>query len=113
MWLMLQNKTPKDYVIATNEQHSVREFIEESFNYFGESIEWIGEGIKEKGILKSSGKVVIEINEKYFRPTEVETLLGDASLAEKDLGWKPKTKFKELVRIMVDSDFNHLKHEQR
>ena len=113
MWLMLQNKTPKDYVIATNEQHSVREFIEESFNYFGESIEWSGEGIKEKGILKSSGKVVIEINEKYFRPTEVETLLGDASLAEKDLGWKPKTKFKELVRIMVDSDFNHLKHEQR
>jgi GDPmannose 4,6-dehydratase len=71
------------------------------------------ERIKEKGILKSSGKVVIEINEKYFRPTEVETLLGDASLAEKDLGWKPKTKFKELVHIMVDSDFNHLKHEQR
>jgi len=113
MWLMLQNETPKEYVIATNEQHSVREFIEESFNYFGESIEWTGEGIKEKGALKSSGKVVVEINEKYFRPTEVETLLGDASLAEKDFGWKAKTKFTELVRIMVESDFNRLKNEQR
>jgi len=113
MWLMLQNKSPKDYVIATNEQHSVREFIEESFSYFGESIIWSGEGIKEKGILESTGNVVIEINEKYFRPTEVETLLGDASLAEKELGWKPKTKFKDLVHIMVDSDFKRLKHEQR
>jgi|TARA_B110000263_G_scaffold241907_1_gene246728 GDPmannose 4,6-dehydratase len=113
MWLMLQNETPKDYVIATAEQHSVREFIEESFNYFGESIEWTGEGIKEKGILKSNGKAVIGINEKYFRPTEVETLLGDASLAEKDFGWKAKTKFTELVRIMVDSDFRRLKNEQR
>ena len=113
MWLMLQNETPKDYVIATNEQHSVREFIEESFNYFGESIEWTGEGIKEKGILKSSGKVVIEINKKYFRPTEVETLLGDASLVEKDLGWKPKTKFTKLVHIMVENDFNRLRNEQR
>lgn len=113
MWLMLQNETPKEYVIATNEQHSVREFIEESFNYFGESIEWTGEGIEEKGVLKSSGKVAIEINEKYFRPTEVETLLGDASLAEKDFGWKAKTKFKELVHIMVESDFKRLKNEQR
>jgi GDPmannose 4,6-dehydratase len=113
MWLMLQNETPKEYVIATNEQHSVREFIEESFNYFGETIEWTGEGIKEKGILKSNGKIVIEINEKYFRPTEVETLLGDASLAEKDFGWKAKTKFTELVRIMVESDYNLLKNEQK
>tara|TARA_Y100000768_G_scaffold71191_1_gene50189 strand:- start:8421 stop:9440 length:1020 start_codon:yes stop_codon:yes gene_type:complete len=110
MWLMLQNNSPKDYVIATNEQHSVREFIEESFKYFGETIEWSGSGINEKGILQSSGKEVIEINKKYFRPTEVETLLGDASLAEKDLGWKPKTKFKDLVRIMVDSDYKHLKN---
>tara|TARA_X000000368_G_C23034486_1_gene714008 strand:- start:136 stop:1161 length:1026 start_codon:yes stop_codon:yes gene_type:complete len=113
MWLMLQNDSPKDYVIATNEQHSVREFIEESFNYFGETIEWTGSGIDEKGILQSSGKEVIEINKKYFRPTEVETLLGDPSLAEKDLGWKPKTKFKDLVRIMVDSDYNHLKNAKR
>ncbi len=113
MWLMLQNDSPKDYVIATNEQHSVREFIEESFNYFGETIEWTGSGIDEKGILQSSGKEVIEINKKYFRPTEVETLLGDPSLAEKDLGWKPKTKFKDLVRIMVDSDYNYLKNVKR
>lgn len=113
MWLMLQNDSPKDYVIATNEQHSVREFIEESFNYFGETIEWTGSGIDEKGILQSSGKEVIEINKKYFRPTEVETLLGDPSLAEKDLGWKPKTKFKDLVRIMVDSDYKHLKNAKR
>ena len=113
MWLMLQNDSPKDYVIATNEQHSVREFIEESFKYFGETIEWTGSGIDEKGILQSSGKEVIEINKKYFRPTEVETLLGDPSLAEKDLGWKPKTKFKDLVRIMVDSDYNHLKNAKR
>ena len=110
MWLMLQNDSPKDYVIATNEQHSVRDFIEESFKYFGETIEWTGSGINEKGILQSSGKEVIEINKKYFRPTEVETLLGDPSLAEKDLGWKPKTKFKDLVRIMVDSDYKHLKN---
>ena len=96
MWLMLQNKSPKDYVIATNEQHSVREFIEESFSYFGESIIWSGEGIKEKGILESTGNVVIEINEKYFRPTEVETLLGDASLAEKELGWKPQITEEEM-----------------
>jgi len=113
MWLMLQNDSPKDYVIATNEQHSVREFIEESFKYFGETIEWTGSGIDEKGILQSSGKEVIEINKKYFRPTEVETLLGDPSLAEKDLGWKPKTKFKDLVRIMVDSDYSHLKNAKR
>lgn len=113
MWLMLQSDYPKDYVIATNEQHSVREFIEESFKYFGESIEWSGKGINEKGILKSNGKVVIKINKKYFRPTEVETLLGDASLAEKDLNWKPKTKFSDLVRIMVNHDFQSLKNEQR
>ena len=111
MWLMLQNKSPKDYVIATSEHHSVREFIEESFAFFGESIEWVGKGISEKGILKSNGKVVVKINKKYFRPTEVETLLGDSTLAQKDMGWKPKTKFKDLVRIMVEHDFNRLKNE--
>ena len=113
MWLMLQTEKPKDYVIATNEQHSVREFIEESFAFFDESIIWDGNGINEKGILKSTGKVVVDINKKYFRPAEVETLLGDPSLAKKDLGWEPKTKFKDLVRIMVKSDYEILKHEQR
>ena len=106
-------KNPKDYVISTNEQHSVREFIEESFAFFGESIKWDGEGLSEQGILESSGKVVVKIDKKYFRPTEVETLLGDSSLAEKDMGWKTKTTFKDLVRIMVEHDFNRLKHEQR
>ena len=113
MWLMIQTEKPKDYVIATNEQHSVREFIEESFAFFDESIIWDGNGINEKGILKSTGKVVVDINKKYFRPAEVETLLGDPSLAKKDLGWEPKTKFKDLVRIMVKSDYEILKHEQR
>ncbi len=113
MWLMLQTEKPKDYVIATNEQHSVREFIEESFAFFDESIIWDGNGINEKGILKSTGKIVVDINKKYFRPAEVETLLGDPSLAKKDLGWEPKTKFKDLVRIMVKSDYEILKHEQR
>lgn len=113
MWLMLQTEKPKDYVIATNEQHSVREFIEESFAFFDESIIWDGNGINEKGILKSTGKVVVDINKKYFRPAEVETLLGDPSLAKKDLGWEPKTKFKDLVRIMVKNDYETLKHEQR
>tara|TARA_Y100000589_G_scaffold315030_1_gene338089 strand:+ start:523 stop:1548 length:1026 start_codon:yes stop_codon:yes gene_type:complete len=113
MWLMLQTEKPKDYVIATNEQHSVREFIEESFAFFNESIIWDGNGINEKGILKSTGKIVVDINKKYFRPAEVETLLGDPSLAKKDLGWEPKTKFKDLVRIMVKSDYEILKHEQR
>ena len=113
MWLMLQTEKPKDYVIATNEQHSVREFIEHAFAFFNESIIWDGDGINEKGILKSTGKVVVDINKKYFRPAEVETLLGDPSLAKKDLGWEPKTKFKDLVRIMVKSDYEILKHEQR
>tara|TARA_Y100001970_G_scaffold188729_1_gene229549 strand:+ start:33744 stop:34769 length:1026 start_codon:yes stop_codon:yes gene_type:complete len=113
MWLMLQQEIPKDYVIATNKQYTVRQFIEESFSYFGETIEWIGKGLNEKGVLKSNKKVVVEIDKKYFRPAEVETLLGDPSLAEKDLGWKPKTSFKDLVKIMVEHDYYRIKHEQR
>ena len=113
MWLMLQQNKPKDYVIATNKQYSVRQFIEESFKYFGETIEWQGEGINEKGVLKSSKKTVVKINKKYFRPTEVETLLGDPSKAKQDFGWEPKTDFKTLVRLMVENDFNKLKNEKR
>tara|TARA_B100000035_G_C21031978_1_gene568966 strand:+ start:282 stop:1145 length:864 start_codon:yes stop_codon:yes gene_type:complete len=113
MWLMLQQERPKDYVIATNKQYSVRQFIEESFSYFGEKIKWVGKGLDEKGLLKSNNKVVVEINKKYFRPSEVETLLGDASLAEKDLGWKPKTSFKDLVKIMIEHDYDRIKHEKR
>jgi GDPmannose 4,6-dehydratase len=105
MWRILQADTPDDFVLATNETHTVREFIEESFRVLGEEIVWEGEGIDEIGKLKSSGKQVVGINAKYFRPTEVELLIGDYSKAKKVLGWEPKTKFKELVRIMVEADF--------
>ena len=110
MWRILQANEPDDYVLATNETHTVREFIEESFSYFGETIIWEGKGINEKGFLKSSGKVVVEINPTYFRPTEVDILIGDYSKAKEKLGWEPKTKFRELVRIMVKSDFETLKN---
>ena len=109
MWLMLQQKEAKDYVLATGETHTVREFIEEAFNYFNEEIIWVGDGKDEVGILKSSNKKVISINPRYYRPTEVDLLIGDASKANKELGWKPKIKFKELVKIMVESDFKKLK----
>lgn len=102
MWLMLQQDKPDDYVVATGETHSVREFVEEAAPYFGFDIEWKDAGLEEKGIDKNTGKVLIEIDEKYFRPTEVDLLLGDASKAEKNLNWKPKTKFKDLVKIMCE-----------
>ena len=109
MWRILQANEPDDFVLATNDTHTVREFIEESFDFFGEKIIWEGEGINEKGILKSSGKKVISIDPKYFRPTEVDILIGDYSKAKEKLKWEPKTKFKELVQIMVKSDFENLK----
>ena len=109
MWLMLQQKEANDYVLATGETHTVREFIEEAFNYFNEKIIWVGDGKDEVGILKSSNKKVISINPRYYRPTEVDILIGDASKANKELGWKPKIKFKELVKIMVESDFKKIK----
>lgn len=105
MWLMLQQKTPDDYILATNETHSVREFIEESAKTLGIQIEWKGKGLKEKGINKKTGEVIIEIDPLYFRPTEVDILMGDYSKAQKKLGWKPKIKFKELVKIMTEHDF--------
>lgn len=104
MWMMLQQDKPDDFVLATGEQHSVRDFIEESFSLCGINIEWQGTGVDEKGINTSTGKTVVEIDERYFRPTEVETLLGDPSKAKKILGWSPKVSFKELVKIMVESD---------
>ena len=104
MWLMLQQKQPDDYVIATGETHSVREFVEEASQYFDFEIEWKGEGMKKKGIDKKTGKTIIEIDEKYFRPAEVDLLLGDASKAKEKLGWEAKTKFKELVRIMCETE---------
>ena len=104
MWRMLQVDEPDDFVLATNETHSVREFIEEAFGVLGEKIVWQGEGVEEKGILNSNGKVVVGINPRYFRPTEVELLIGDYAKAYEKLGWKPKTTFKELVKIMVEAD---------
>ena len=110
MWRMLQSEKPEDYVMATGETHSVREFIEESFAVLGEEINWKGKGVSEVGVLKSSGKIVVSINPRYYRPTEVELLIGDSTKAKEELGWKPKTKFKDLVRIMVEADFNKQKN---
>lgn len=109
MWRMLQANEPDDYVLATNETHSIREFVEESFRVLGEEIIWKGKGVDETGLLKSSGKVVIKIDPKYFRPTEVDLLIGNPEKAKIKLGWEPKTTFKELVRIMVLSDFEKAK----
>ena len=109
MWKILQSDKPDDYVLATGETHSVREFIEESFMVLGEKIEWEGKGANEKGILISSGNVVVEIDARYFRPTEVEYLLGDPTKAKKELGWVPKVTFKELVSIMVNADYQKQK----
>ena len=100
MWLMLQQDEPDDYVIATGEQHSVREFVELAAPLFGLDIEWVGEGLDEKGVDKITGRSIIEVSEKYFRPTEVDSLLGDATKAKEKLGWEPKTTFKQLVEDM-------------
>ena len=100
MYLMLQQDEPDDYVIATGEQHSVREFVELAAPLFGLDIEWGGEGLNEKGVDKITGRSIIEVSEKYFRPTEVDSLLGDATKAKEKLGWEPKTTFKQLVEDM-------------
>ena len=105
MWLMLQHETPEDFVIATGEQHSVREFTERAFQEVGITLRWEGEGVDEKGIDTDTGRVLVEVDAKYFRPAEVETLLGDPTKAKTLLGWNPrKTSFEELVRLMVSHD---------
>ncbi|MBW3014744.1 GDP-mannose 4,6-dehydratase [Candidatus Woesearchaeota archaeon] len=104
MWLMMQQSEPKDYVIATGESHSVREFVEEVCKHLDMEIEWIGQGIGEKGIDRRTGKSIIEVDQGYFRPLEVDYLLGDPTKARQELGWIPKTTFKDLVKIMVDHD---------
>ncbi|MFA5023527.1 MAG: GDP-mannose 4,6-dehydratase [Patescibacteria group bacterium] len=105
MYLMLQQDRPDDYILATGETHTVREFIEEAGKILGLEITWTGEGVNEKGIDKISGKTIIEIDPKYFRPAEVDILLGDPSKAKKNLNWEAKVKFKELVKIMTEADF--------
>jgi len=117
-WLMLQQDQARDYVIGTGESHSVREFVELAFAYAGIEIEWKGKGAGEQGIVRSakpsaaaalkSGSTLIEIDPRYFRPTEVDFLLADASRAKKNLGWTPKIAFEELVKIMVDGDMGLL-----
>jgi GDPmannose 4,6-dehydratase len=121
MWLMLQQEQPDDYVIATGETHSVREFVDLAFNHAGIELEWKGSGTSEKGIVRSVasnpqpltsnlkvGDILIEIDPRYFRPTDVDFLQGDASKAKQKLGWEPRVRFKELVRIMVDADIKEL-----
>jgi GDPmannose 4,6-dehydratase len=110
MWLMLQHDTPEDFVIATGEYHTVREFCDIAFREVGFEIRWEGEGVDEKGIDAATGRVLIEVDPRFFRPTEVDQLLGDPSKAKKLLGWNPcKTPFKELVRIMVEHDLDLIK----
>ena len=108
MWRILQQDKPGDYVLATNETHKVREFVELAFAEVGVEIEWTGSGVDEKGIDKATGKVLVDINPRYFRSAEVELLWGDSSKAEKELNWKRKVSFKELVAMMVDSDMKEI-----
>ncbi|MNS11479.1 GDP-mannose 4,6-dehydratase [compost metagenome] len=104
MWLMLQQDHPDDYVVATGEQYSVRHFVETAFREVEIPIQWVGEGIEEKGVHAETGQVLVSIDPRYFRPTEVETLLGDPSKAKTKLGWKPRLSFQELVYEMVRED---------
>ena len=115
MWLILQQEQPDDFVIATGEYHTVREFATLAFHHAGIEIEWKGTGLEEQGLDKATGKVLIEVDPKYFRPAEVEQLLGDPSKAKALLGWNPrKTTFEQLVKIMVDHDMKHTTtHEDR
>jgi len=111
-WLMLQQDQPDDYVISTGKQHSVREFIELAAKLVGISIRWEGQGVEEKGIDAGSGKIIVCIDPRYFRPSEVDTLLGDSSKARRQLGWKPKTTFEELVKEMVTLDLVEAEKDQ-
>ena len=120
-WMMLQQDKPEDFVIATGEQHSVREFVDLSAQRLGMTLEWRGEGVDEVGVLKATtlegltsriGDVIVAVDERYFRPAEVETLLGDATKAKEKLGWAAKTTFAQLVEEMVDADLSEARREQ-
>ena len=110
--MILQQKEPDDYVLATGEKHSVREFAEKAFAHVGRRLEWRGKGVKEKGVDARSGQVLIEVDPRYFRPTEVALLLGDPSKAHQKLGWRHKTTFDQLVKEMVESDLKIVRREQ-
>ncbi|MFC7371392.1 GDP-mannose 4,6-dehydratase [Fictibacillus iocasae] len=114
MWLMLQHDKPEDFVIATGEMHSVREFVDLAFRHAGIQIEWVGSGVEEKGMNKATGEVIVEVDPKFFRPAEVEQLLGDPTKSKTLLGWNPtKTSFEELVQIMVASDTKKVEQEEK
>jgi GDPmannose 4,6-dehydratase len=110
MWLMLQQDQPQDYVIATGHQYSVREFVERAAEHLGMRLQWKGEGAHEQGI-DSEGRVIVAVDPRYFRPAEVETLLGDASKAHRELGWKPRIGFAELVSEMVTEDLKEAERD--
>ncbi len=109
MWLMLQQPEPDDYVLATGETHTVKEFATEAFRALDMELEWEGEGVNEKGILKKTGEVIIAVDPRYFRPTEVDLLVGNPTKAKQKLGWEAKTKFKELAKLMALADFEKVK----
>jgi GDPmannose 4,6-dehydratase len=110
-WMMLQQNKPEDYCIATGIQHSVRDFVEIAWAHLGRKINWKGKGVNEQGYDKESGKLIVAIDPRYFRPTEVETLLGDSSKARANLGWEPKITFQELVTEMMEHDFSQAKRD--
>lgn len=111
MWMILNHDVPDDYVIATGETHSVREFVEKAFKLIDIDIEWVGQGVNEKGIDAKTGRVLVEVDPRYFRPTEVDILVGDATKARQVLGWQPTVTFDELVKIMIESDLKEAERE--
>lgn len=113
MWLMLQQPEPDDYVIATGETHSVREFIEKAAMFSGFNIEWVGERENTKGVDKNTGKIIVEVSMEFYRPAEVELLVGNPEKARKKLGWNPRTKFEDLVRIMIEADLERVSRERK
>jgi GDPmannose 4,6-dehydratase len=112
MWLMLQKAEPDDYVIATGKTTTVRDFCDMAFREVGLVLEWKGEGVEEVGVDKATGNILIAVDPQYFRPTEVDILVGDASKAKEILGWEPKVTLEELVKMMVKADLKEAAHEQ-
>lgn len=108
MWRMVQVDEPEDFVLATGEAHTVREFADLAFKELDLELEWVGDGINEKGVCKRSGKVCVEVDERYYRPTEIGLLIGDTSKARVKLGWEPKTRFQDLVKLMVRADYKKI-----
>jgi GDPmannose 4,6-dehydratase len=111
IWMILQQPTPDDYVLATGESRSVRDFVDAAFAINDRRIEWRGEGVEEQGVDAKTGAVLVKVDQRYFRPTEVNALCGDASKAHQALGWKPKISFSEMVREMVQTDLKELKQK--